>query len=697
MSTRYFSLWLFCFACPLFFGCENTTPTDVPVTPVATLVVRPLNQTPLGTQIQDFRLDDFLGASHSLSDWQDSRATVVVFLGTECPLAKLYGQRLVEMAAKYEPLGVQFVGINANRQDTLAELAHYARTHKIEFPLLKDPDCRIADLFGATRTPEAFLLDDQQTIRYWGRIDDQYGVGYARGKPTTSELSTALDELLSGNPISTAKTTAVGCLISRPKLVEPHGDITYSNQISRLVQKHCIECHREDQIAPFALATYDEVAAWADTMLEVIDDGRMPPWHANPEYGKFLNDARMHSDEKQLFAQWIENGLPEGDPADLPEPREFAEGWRIPEPSVVFKMPQAYEVPAKGVVSYQHFMFDPGFTEDKWVIGSEARPGNRAVVHHLILFFVPPERDHYRPEDALFNMVAAYAPGTPALVGPEKLALRIPAGSKLCFQLHYTPNGSPQTDISEAGLIFTDAENVEKEFLTEAALNFRFRIPPGAKDYKVETQYHFRHDALVYSLTPHMHYRGKSFRFTAHYPDLTEEILLDVPRYDFNWQNAYFLAEPKRIPAGTKIQMVAHYDNSADNLLNPDPTATVFWGDQTWQEMMLGSITMSHADQDLRFGPPRVEQLAGGKHRVQFRYRPTKPVEAVYLAGSFNEWQQTAHPFDGPNEEGIYETSIELPAGKYEYKFVLDGKTWTNDPGNPELVGFYQNNVVSVE
>ncbi len=681
-----FSILLICLICPVSAARADSEAQPHGESSVA-----------VGSRIADFTLDDYLGAAHSLSDWHDKRAVVVVFLGTECPLAKLYGQRLAEMAARYESQGVQFVGINANRQDTLVEMAHYARVHKIEFPLLKDPDCRVADLFGATRTPEAYLLDDQQTIRYWGRIDDQYGVGYSRGKPTTRDLANALDSLLAAKPILAAQTTAVGCLISRPNPVQPHGDITYSNQISRIVQQHCIECHREGQIAPFALSTYDEVAAWSETMLEVIADGRMPPWHANPDHGTFLNDARMPDDDKQLLAQWVANGLPEGDPKNLPAPREFAAGWRIPEPDVIFKMPEAFEVPAKGVVDYKHFVFDPGFTEDKWVIGSEARPGNRAVVHHMILFYIPPGQKTYRPEDPLFNIVAAFAPGMPAVMGPENLALRIPAGSRLCFQMHYTPNGSPQPDRSEVGLVLTDAENVEKEFINQAGLNFRFAIPPGAEDYRVDASYSFGHDSLVYTLTPHMHYRGKSFRFTAHYPDKSTEILLDVPRYDFNWQNVYMLAEPKHMPAGTKVKMEAHFDNSANNLLNPDPTAMVFWGDQTWQEMMIGSITMSRADQDLRLGPPQVDATADGQHLVHFRYRPTVAVETVHVAGTFNNWHQTQDQLAGPDAEGFYTLAMPLDAGEHEYKFVLNGTEWRNDQGNPEMVGYYNNNVVRVK
>lgn len=690
-----FCPYSFLFACVLLActGCskQGSAPLDAIALPV-------INTQPLGSKIDDFKLDDFLGAEHALSDWQAKRAIVVVFLGTECPLAKLYGQRLVELAAKYEPLGVQVVGINSNRQDTLTEMAHYARTHKIEFPLLKDPDCSLADRFGATRTPEAFVLDADRVIRYWGRIDDQYGVGYSRGEPTTSELTDALDQLLADEPVVVAHTTAVGCLISRHNPVEPHGDVTYCNQISRIVQQHCIECHREGQIAPFALETYDDVAAWSDTLLEVMNDGRMPPWHASPDHGEFLNDARMSDEDKELFAEWIENGLPEGDPSDLPEPRHFAEGWRIAEPDLVLKMPTEYEVPAKGVVEYQHFVFDPGFTEDKWVIASEARPGNRTVVHHLILFYIPPGQPTYRPQDALYNMIAAYAPGLPAIEGPENLALKIPAGAKLVFQMHYTPNGSPQIDRSEVGLRFADPAKVEKEFHTEMGLNFRFRIPPGDPDYQVKTSYRVEHDSLLYTLSPHMHYRGKSFRFKAHYPDETEEILLDVPRYDFNWQNVYMLTEPKPLPAGTNIEMVAHFDNSADNLLNPDPSVAVTWGDQTWQEMMIGSLTLSRAEQDLRMGRPRIEPIDGqSERRVLFRYRPQEPVESVHVAGSFNDWQETQYPLEGPDEEGIYTTSLELEPGQYEYKYVLDGKIWKGDPGNPETTGFYSNNLLRVE
>jgi len=665
---------------------------------------------PLGRSVKEFTLNDHAGAKRALSEWHDRPVLVVVFLGTECPLAKLYGRRLAELDRKYGEQGVQIVGVNSNQQDTLQELAGYAVKFGVKFPLLKDPGAEVADQFGATRTPEAFVLDRQRVIRYQGRIDDQYGVGAARKRSTKNEMVDAIEALLAGKPVPLARTPAVGCLIGRREPSQGDGEVTYAKHIAPILQNRCIACHREGQIAPFALTEYADVAAWSDMCLEVVDSGRMPPWGANPAHGEFYNDARMPDDEKELFRRWIEAGVPEGDPADSPPPRQFVEGWQIAHPSVVYQMPEEYEVPATGTVPYQYFFFDPGFTEDKWVCGAEARPGNREVVHHLILFYLPPGQEEPRPEDPLFNAIAAFAPGMPPVVGPEEYALRIPAGSKLVFQVHYTPNGTPQTDRSEAALVFADPKKVAKELRIKAAYNFKFLIPPHAPDYRVHAKYKVERDAMLYTLTPHMHYRGKSFRFTAKYPDGREEILLDVPRYDFNWQIIYQLKKPKRLPGGTVVHMEGHFDNSAENPLNPDPSQTVYWGDQTWEEMMLGSMTLSHADQDLRVGAPRVEVVPpassddAGEHRVRFRYRPAlddhnvpQPLEAVYLAGTFNDWKMTDKKLSGPDEEGFYTTELNLAAGRYEYKFVLNGEIWKGDPGARHLTREYGNSVLTVK
>ncbi|MDZ4658477.1 MAG: redoxin domain-containing protein [Bythopirellula sp.] len=545
--------------------------------------------------IADFALQDYLGAEHKLSDWQDKELVVVAFLGTECPLAKLYGSRLADMAKEYAADGVQFVGINSNQQDTLREMAHYATQHKIEFPLLKDSAHKVADQFAAERTPTVYVLDQDRTIRYSGRIDDQFGVGYHRNEVKKNELVNALEDLLAGKPVSEPQTEAVGCIIGRTEKKAPTGDITYAQHISRLMQQHCVRCHREGQVAPFALTSYEETSAWAETMLEVIDDGRMPPWHANPEFGHFANDARMSDQDKQIFRQWVDNGMPEGDPSKLPPPQQFTVGWQIPQPDKIYKMDKPFTVPPKGTVDYFYVVIDPGIAEDTWVSAAEVRPSNYEVVHHAIAFFIPPHRD-FKGGDPLRNSISTYAPGMPPAQWPEGYARFIPKGAKLVFQLHYTPNGSVQTDQTEVGLVYADPATVKKEIHYEIAVNPRFSIPPGEANHHVPARYEFDDDLMLHALIPHMHLRGKAFRFTANYPDGKKEVLLDVPRYDFNWQNGYVLSDIKRIPAGTIMECDAYYDNSADNLVNPDPTKEIHWGDQSWDEMMIGSMVVTEPD-----------------------------------------------------------------------------------------------------
>ena len=413
---------------------------------------------PRSAKIDDFTLQDHLGAKHSLSEWQDKQAVVVVFLGTECPLAKLYGARLAEMEREYRDQGVAFVGIDSNQQDSLLEIGHFARTHKIDFPILKDATAAVADQFGATRTPEAFILGKDGSVLYRGRIDDEFGIGFQRARDIRHDLAAALDETLAGKEVTTSSTEPVGCLIGRAKETAPTGDITYTKHIAAIVDKHCVRCHREGQIAPFTLTSYDDVSAWAETMCEVMDEGRMPPWHADPHFGKFSNDAHMPARDKARFRQWVNNGMPEGDAADLPEPIKYTDGWQIPTPDVIVRMPKPFTVPAKGTVPYQYFWLDITFDKDVWIKAAEVRPGNPSVVHHAFLFYMPPGQEEIRGEDPLINSIAGFAPGAPASLWPDGYARLVPAGSRLVFQMHYTPNGSEQTDKSEVGLVFANEE-----------------------------------------------------------------------------------------------------------------------------------------------------------------------------------------------------------------------------------------------
>ncbi|MBX3414671.1 MAG: redoxin domain-containing protein [Pirellulales bacterium] len=576
-----------------------------------TATARAAEETRIGTEIKDFKLDDFHGNEHILSDFDDSKLLVVAFVGVECPLAKLYAPRLEELSKEFSDKGVAFVMIDSNQQDSITELSAFARIHGVTFPVLKDLDNVVADQFGAVRTPEVFVLDENRAIRYRGRVDDQYGLGsssgYARPEVKRRDLGIAIEELLEGRAVSEPVTEAVGCFIGRVSRVTPHGDVTYANQIARIFQNRCIECHREGEVAPFTLKDYDEIVGWAPTIREVVSDGRMPPWFADPAHGEFKNDARLTDEEKQQIFTWIDNGCPEGDKADLPEPRHFTDGWKIPEPDAVFYMAdEAYDVPAEGVVEYQYFEVDLGFTEDKWIRVAEARPGNRAVVHHIICFVQPPGGKASGFSENRSGL-AGYAPGMPPASFPEGVAMFVKAGSKLIFQLHYTPNGSPQQDRSYVGMCFIDAKDVKKKASGGVAGNLGFKIPPGDNNYEVKAKRKFRRDTLLVSMTPHMHLRGKSFRYEATYPDGTTEVLLDVPKYDFNWQLRYDLTQPKLLPQGTVVHTTAHFDNSEENLANPDPTAEVRFGDQTWEEMMFGFMTTLDPNQDLQKEPLSAE------------------------------------------------------------------------------------------
>ena len=551
-------------------------------------------QPKLGAAIDEFTVRDCYGKPRKLTDFKESKLVVVAFLGTECPLAKLYGPRLESLRNEFEKKGVAFIGMSSNTQDSITELVAYRERHKIGFPLLKDLGNKIADRFGAVRTPEVFVLDADRKIRYYGRIDDQYHIGIQREAPQRRDLAIAIKELLAGKEVSKPMTESIGCHIGRASTTKPQGEITYSKHIAPIFNRRCVECHRDDEIAPFPLTSYDEIEGWGDTIVEVIQDRRMPPWTANPKYGHFSNDARLTDEEKKLVFAWIDDGLPEGDPADLPEPPKFAEGWRIPKPDLVIPMSdKPFEVPAEGVVDYQYFTVDPGFKEDKYVMAAECRPGNRAVVHHIIAYIQPPGAGrNFRRNGS----VDGYSPGSPPKIHRPGQATFVPAGSKIVFEMHYTPNGSEQKDISSIGIKFMDKADVKKIVRGELAINPGFAIPPGEDNHEVIARRKIRRDAVLLSMTPHMHLRGKSFRYEAEYPTGEREVLLDVPRYDFNWQLRYELAKPLVLPKGTILYCTAHFDNSEDNLANPDPTKTVRWGNQSWEEMMIGFFNIVPAE-----------------------------------------------------------------------------------------------------
>ncbi len=555
----------------------------------------------IGETVADFSLQDYRGKPFSLAEVKDSKVIVVAFLGVECPLSKLYAPKLVKLAQDYEGKGVTVIGVDPNRQDAVTEMGAFASEHKLNFPLLKDLNNKLADEVGAARVPQVFVLDVDRKIRYAGRIDDQYGFdtgsGYAKPNVSRHDLTSAIDELLAGKEVSQPETEAIGCLIGRVRPVADNAAVTYSKHIAPIFQDHCVECHRPGQIGPFALLSYDDAVGWGEMIEETVREGRMPPWHPDPKFGHFRNDISLSAEEKELISQWVAAGSPEGNPKDLPPAKEFASEWMMPgKPDAVFYIAdEPVDVPAEGTVEYRYYTTKTGFTEDKWVKVAECMPGNRAVVHHIIVFLKPPSKAGEAGSGrgaargtASFGQLCGFAPGTRPIVLEPGMAKLIPAGWELVFQMHYTPNGSPQKDRSAVGLKFCDPDTVTHRVATSNAINGMFAIPAGDPNYKVESTRTYGREVKLLSVFPHMHLRGKDFHYELIYPDGRKETIMNMPRYDFNWQTSYIFDKPMELPAGTTMHCTAHFDNSADNPANPDPTKTVRWGDQTWEEMMIG-------------------------------------------------------------------------------------------------------------
>lgn len=534
-------------------------------------------------QAQDFEVATITGETFRLSKDQGRGATVVCFLGTECPLARLYGPRLQSMQDAFEEQNVRFVGLMSNQQDALSEIQQFVDEHEITFPIAKDLDNRIADQFAAERTPQVYVVDSSLTVRYQGRIDDQYLPGIARSEPERHDLREAIAEVLAGTEVSVAATEPQGCLIGRMKEAQPESKVTFCNQISRILNRHCVECHRDGEIGPFALTDYDEVSGWAEMIAEVIDDGRMPPWHASPDIGHFKNARRMSAEEKQLVRDWVAAGAPYGEEQDLPETPDFRSGWQLSrEPDRVLAMrEEPVPIPASGTVEYKYFVVDPKFETDRWIASAQVIPGNASVVHHAIVFVRPPDGERIRG----LGWITAYVPGQRVPEPVPGLARFVPAGSKLVFQMHYTPNGRPQEDLTRVGLVFADEAEVTEELMTLFAINQEFEIPPQAAHYPVTGSLKWLpENGRVMGITPHMHVRGKSVRCEVDRGRETTPIL-DVPHYDFNWQHVYQLATPLELNGIDALRFEARFDNSAENPVNPDPTQYVTWGDQTWEEM----------------------------------------------------------------------------------------------------------------
>ena len=362
---------------------------------------------------------------------------------------------------------------------------------------------------------------------------------------------------------------------------------TFSKDVAPIFNKSCVECHRPTMFAPMSLTTFDEARPWARSIKQRVVSGVMPPWGADTPHGMFKNDPRLTPLEIETIAAWVDAGAPKGDDKDLPPAPKFADGWSIGKPDAIFTMDEEFTIPASGTIPYKYFKAPTGLTEDKWIQAIEIHPSARAQVHH-VLAFTQPAGSVPKPGGELGpDNIGGVTPNKPGLVFEPGVARLLKGNSDIVMQIHYTANGKEGKDRTTIGVIYA-TQPPTKLAAGGMAINPRFVIPAGDGNAEVRATLPLTRDTLITGFTPHMHVRGKDMTYIAHHADGTDETLLAVPRYDFNWQITYELAKPKLLLKGTKLEVIAHFDNSTGNKFNPDPTKDVRWGDQTWEEMMIG-------------------------------------------------------------------------------------------------------------
>ena len=362
---------------------------------------------------------------------------------------------------------------------------------------------------------------------------------------------------------------------------------TFAKDVAPILYRNCVECHRPTMFAPMSLVTYQDARPYARVMKQRVVARTMPPWNADPAIGHFKNDPRLSDQEVDTIARWADGGAPRGDDSDMPAMPVFAEGWTIGKPDAVFAMAEPFHIPANGAVEYQYIRIPVNLQEDRWIQAIEIKPGARAQVHHVIAYMQPSGEPISDGGVLGPTNIGGVTPNKPGMVFPEGVARLLRGKHDIILQIHYTTNGKEAVDRTEVGLIFAK-QPPAKVAAGGLVINPRFIIPANDGNYEVRGQNVLMADTLLTAMTPHMHVRGKDMTYIAHYPDGRDETLLSVPKYDFNWQITYELSEPKVLPKGTRIEVIAHFDNSANNKFNPDPAQSVRWGDQTWEEMMIG-------------------------------------------------------------------------------------------------------------
>ena len=554
----------------------------------------------IGKRIPDLSFREVDGSTGKLSDYADRKALVVTMRQVGCPVSERYSPRLAKLEREFEARGAAFLFVNADTYLSADEVRQELETHGFRGRYAHDEDEVFVKTLGADTTTCVFVLDASRTLRYRGAVDDQIARGTTLPEPRQHYLRDALESVLASQPVVVSATTAPGCALgnSTPKLATSE-EPTYHADVARILQANCVECHREGGAAPFSLEDYEDAYDRRRMMRVVVGERIMPPWLAQEGSGPWLNDRTLSEDDRETLLTWIENGSPEGNPEDGPVPMQWQEGWVIGQPDFVFQLEEEKEIPADGVIEWDPIAADVVVPHDMWVQKLQVLPTDPEVVHHATVTFLPPKDYGKTTLDALmarlvpwtkryegWQFLFGYLPGKGPRAYADGVARFLPKGSRIKFDMHYTPKGVETRDRTRLGVVLAE-EAPAFAAQTRMIRNWNVRIPPHAKDVQFSQTFTLPNDVLLRSLVPHMHYRGHIFHADLLLPDGSEKPLIRIPEWNPDWQFSYVFREPPYAPEGSRIRITGWIDNTADNPFNPDPDQWVDDGPQIWDEMLM--------------------------------------------------------------------------------------------------------------
>ena len=554
----------------------------------------------VGMRVDDFQLLDHMGVAHRLFYYSDAPAIVVMTQGNGCPIVRNAVPAYRQVRDNYQEQGVKFFLLNSNLQDNKTTIAKEVADFGFDIPVLVDENQLVGESLNVTRTAEVFVIDPKsRKVVYHGPVDDRLTYQNQKAKAEFSYLSDALDAVIAGETVKISQVDAPGCIVNFPERdnKERHTNISYHDTIAPILEERCVECHQVGGIGPWPMTSYDMIKGFSPMIREVIRTDRMPPWHSDPNIGSFLHDRSLTSNEIKTLVHWIEAGSPRGEGYDpLADPRESLPDWPLGVPDLILTVP-SFDVPATGVVDYQRpYVVNP-LEEGKWLRASTVKVGSRESVHHVLTGYLKEIPKSGQSNEVRWGAsVGGYAVGAESMIAREGLGTYIPAGGAIGLQMHYTPFGREVTDTTQIGLYFYD-KRPPRMLRNSVIMDFSIEIPPEKANHAETAYLEFPKDAELFYAFPHAHYRGQSSTLAIRYPDGREEMILSLPKYDFNWQRAYEFKDPIKVPAGAKLIARYTYDNSTQNAANPDPSKKIVWGDQSFEEMLYTAISYRWSDE----------------------------------------------------------------------------------------------------